>query len=129
MDTFVLFPFLINLEAVSAIILLQIGEWVVSAEQPSLQSGPGCDKITALSQAIAHEAKGHLRNDRASMTDTSRSVSFLMFLPADMSDGIFISLHKSHRLRCLWLHLLFFFCHIIIAGLRLCFGTTFVTDP
>lgn len=34
---------------------------------------PSDDKIAALSQAITHEAKGHLRNDRASMTDVSRS--------------------------------------------------------
>lgn len=47
-------------------------------EQPSLQSGsPLCvlspldDKIAALSQAIAYEAEGHLRNDGANMTDIS----------------------------------------------------------
>lgn len=110
-----------------AIISLQIGEWVVSAEQPSLQSGPSPDKITALSQAIAHEAKGHLSSDGAGVTDTSRSVSFLMFLPADMSAGTFIFLHKSHTLRGLWLHWLF--PQIIIAVLWLRFGTTCVADP
>lgn len=77
--------------SIRAIIFLQIGEEVVSPEQPSLRSGSGHDKITALSQAIAHEAKGHLRNDRAGMTDTGRSLSFLMFLPADTSAVIFSS--------------------------------------
>ncbi|KAA8584573.1 hypothetical protein FQN60_008358 [Etheostoma spectabile] len=50
----------------------------VHLDVPSLQSGsslcaPCDDKIAALSQAIANEAKGHLRNDRANMTDISRS--------------------------------------------------------
>lgn len=34
---------------------------------------PTDDKIAALSQAIAYEAKGHLRNDRANMIDMSPS--------------------------------------------------------
>lgn len=41
--------------------------WLSSLRAPSL------DKISALSLAIAYQAKGHLRNDRADMTDISCS--------------------------------------------------------
>lgn len=45
----------------------------VLSSRPRSLALSSSDKIAALSQAIAYEAKGHSRNDRANMTDISRS--------------------------------------------------------
>lgn len=69
-------PYLINLNPLSKqlslcryVSVLCLSRAAVPAVWLSSLCAPSNDKIAALSQAIAHEAKGHLRNDRASMTD------------------------------------------------------------
>lgn len=124
---------------------LSIGRYVCFI--PPLQSAsPLCmrsvhDKIVSLSQAIAYEAKGHLRNDRANTTDTgcSHPTNFIpVWKRADLPltfenhQRAFILLFRLTQ-RCSFrlggVEMLLgqtlvssLYCHIVITVLRFCFG-------